>query len=143
MFHNRTLNKNIYRLHDRCLRIIYDDVTSSFTDLLEIDNSVSVQIYRSWLQNLSPKPVNDCFKLNNMTVYNTRNKSTFYSRPVRTALHGTKSFSHVGPKIWELLLGDMKNLSSLKAFKKAIKPWKPHACPCRLCTSYIYQVGFV
>ena len=137
MFHNRTLNKKINRLHERCLRMIYNDLTSSFTDLLEIYNSVSVQIYRSWLENLCPKPVNDCFKLNNMTVHSTRNRSTFYSWPVRTALHGTKSFSHVGPKIWELLLGDMKNLSSL------IKPWKPHACPCQLCRSYIYQVGFV
>ena len=28
-------------------------------------------------------------------------------------------------------------------FKKAIKQWKSHACPCRLCRAYIYQVGFV
>ena len=42
MFHSRTLNNKINRLHERCLRKIYDDNTSSFTDLLEIDNSVSV-----------------------------------------------------------------------------------------------------
>ena len=42
MFHSRTLNNKITRLHERCLRKIYDDNTSSFTDLLEIDNSVSV-----------------------------------------------------------------------------------------------------
>ena len=42
MFHSRTLNNKINRLHERCLRIIYNDNTSSFTDLLEIDNSVSV-----------------------------------------------------------------------------------------------------
>ena len=51
MFHDRTSNKKINRLHERYLRTIYNNVTSSFTDLLEIDNSVSVQIYRSWLQN--------------------------------------------------------------------------------------------
>ena len=41
------------RLHERCLRIIYDDNTSSFTDILEIDNSVSAQHrnMRSLLQN--------------------------------------------------------------------------------------------
>ena len=139
-------------LHERCLLIIYNDNTSSFTDLLEIDNSVSVhhrniqvratELYK-FVNALSPKLVSDCFKLNNMTVYNTRKSSTFYSRPVRTVLHGTESLSHLGPKIWELVPSEMKNLSSLTAFKKAIKQWKPHPCPCRLCRTYIYQVGFV
>ena len=41
MFHSLTLNNKINKLHKRCLRIIYADNTSSFTDLLEIDNSVS------------------------------------------------------------------------------------------------------
>ena len=92
---------------------------------------------------LSPKLVSNCFKLNNMTVYNTRNRSIFYSRPVRTVLHDTESLSHLGTKVWELVPSDMKNLLSLTTFKKAIKQWKPHACPCRLCRTYIYQVGFV
>ena len=41
MFNNRILNK-INRLHERCLRIIYSDNTSSFSDLLGIGNSVPV-----------------------------------------------------------------------------------------------------
>ena len=70
-----------------------NDQISSSTDLLEIDNSVSVhhrniqvlatELYKS-VNGLSPKLVSDCFKLNNMTEYNTRTRSTFYSRPVRT-----------------------------------------------------------
>ena len=146
MFHSRTLNNKINRLHERCLRIIYNDNTSSFTDLLEIDNSVSVhhrniqvlatELYK-FVNGLSPKLVSDCFKLNNMTVHNTRTRSTFYSRPVRTVLHGTESLSHLRPKIWELLPSDMKNLSSITTFKKVIKQWKPHVCPCRLCRTYI------
>ena len=42
MFYCRTLNNKMNRLHKRCLRIIYNNNTSSFTDLLGIDNSVSV-----------------------------------------------------------------------------------------------------
>ena len=78
-----------------------------------------------------------------MTVHNTRNRSSFYSRPVCTVLHGTESLSHLGPKIWELVPSDMKKVSSFTVFKKAIKQWKPHACPCRLYRTYIYQVGFI
>ena len=149
MFHSRTLNNNINRLHERYLRIKYNDNTSSFTDLLEIDNSLSVhyrniqvlatELYK-FINGLSLKLVDDCFKLNNMTVYNTRNKFTLYSRPVRTVLHGTESFSHWGPKIWEFVPSNTKNLSSHTAFKKAIKQWKSHASSCRLCRAYIYEV---
>ena len=69
--------------------------------------------------------------------------SILHSQPVHTVLHGTESLSHLGLKIWELVPSDMKNLSTLTIFKKAIKQWKPNARPCRLCRTYIYQVGFV
>ena len=42
LFHGHTLNNKINRLHERCLRIIYNVNTSSFAELLEIDNSVSM-----------------------------------------------------------------------------------------------------
>ena len=152
MFHSRTLNNKVSRLHERCLHIIYNGNTSSFTDLLEIDHSVSVhhrntqvlatELYK-FVNGLSLKLLSDYFKLNNMTVYNTRNRSTFYSWPGRTVLHGTESLSHLELKILELVASDTKSLSSLTAFKKAIKQWKLHACPCRLCRTYIYQVVFV
>ena len=100
---------------------------------------LATELYK-FVNGLSLKLISDCFKLNNMIVYNNRNRSTFFSRSV---LHGTESLSHLGPKIWGLVHSDMKNLSSLTAFKKAIKQWKPHACPCRLCWTYTYQVGFV
>ena len=117
---------------------------SSFTGLLEIDNIqvLATELYK-FVNGLSPTLVSDCFKLNNMTVYNTRNWSTFFSRPIRTVFHVTESLSHLGPKFWELVPSDMKNLSTITAFKKSIKQWKPHDCPCRLCRTYIYRVGFV
>ena len=108
MFLSRTLSSKISRLHERCLRIIYHDNTISFPDLLEIDNSVSVhhiqvlaiELYK-FFNGLSPKLVSDCFKLNNMSVYNTRDRSAFYfySLPVSTVLHGTESLSHLRQKI--------------------------------------------
>ena len=42
MCHNRTYNNKINRLHEICLRLIYNDKRSSFEDLLEKDNSVSI-----------------------------------------------------------------------------------------------------
>ena len=42
--HGRTINKKIYRLHERCLRIVYDNKKSSLQELLEIDKSILIQI---------------------------------------------------------------------------------------------------
>ena len=42
MFYSRNLNNKINRLHEHCLRVIYNDKTSSFEQLLENDNSVSI-----------------------------------------------------------------------------------------------------
>ena len=40
--HSRALNNKINRLHEQCLRIIYNDKTSTFKELLENDNSISI-----------------------------------------------------------------------------------------------------
>ena len=129
MLHSRTLNNKINRLHERCLHITCNDNTSSFTDLFEIDNSVSVhhrhvqslptELYK-FVNVLSPKLVSDCFKLNNMIVYNPRNRSTFYPRSVRTVLYGTESLSHLAPEIWELVPSDIKTFHYSQSSKNPL-----------------------
>ena len=42
MFHNRTLNKKINRIHEKALRIVYNDGFSLFSELLCQDESVSM-----------------------------------------------------------------------------------------------------
>ena len=42
MFHSRTNNNKINRLHERCLHIIFSDKQSSFETLSEKDGSVSI-----------------------------------------------------------------------------------------------------
>ena len=42
MFHSRCLNNKINRLHERCLRMIYNDKISNLEELLNKDNSISI-----------------------------------------------------------------------------------------------------
>ena len=42
MFHSRRLNNKINSIHERALRITYQDNTSTFQELLNKDNSVSI-----------------------------------------------------------------------------------------------------
>ena len=42
MFHSGKLNCRVYKLHERALRIVCQDYASSFTELLEEDNSTTI-----------------------------------------------------------------------------------------------------
>ena len=42
MCHSRINNTKINKVHERCLRIIYNDKISSFKNLLENDDSASI-----------------------------------------------------------------------------------------------------
>ena len=150
--HSRTNNRKINRLHERCLRIIYNDKRSSFIKLLEKDNSVS--IHQRNLQilaiemfkvsnGLSPVLMNDIFKLRGEQTYNLRKLSQFYRPKVNSVYNGTESVSFLGPIIWDLVPNEVKDIGNLAAFKKAIKKWSPERCPCSLCKVYSSNVGFI
>ena len=67
----------------------------------------------------------------------------FDTRPTETVHYGSNLFSYPGPKIWEIISSDVKNLGNVKDFKFAIKMWLPETCPCGLFRRYVYQVSFL
>ena len=42
MFHSRKLNNHINRIHEQALRLVYQDNSLSFAELLEKDNSFTI-----------------------------------------------------------------------------------------------------
>ena len=54
-----------------------------------------------------------------------------------------KLISNLGSKIWDLVPSNIKEISELNKFGKAIKQWKPEDCLCRLCKVFVQNVGFL
>ena len=139
MFHSRSLNNKINRIHERALR---------FSELLDLDNSVTVhqknlQVLVIEIYKVKNGIMNDIFELQNPT-HNLRSSCNQFRREnVKTVHYGIQSVRYLGPKIWELVPNNIKYSNSLSKFKKLIKSWKPEACPCRLCITYIAQVGSI
>ena len=125
---------------------------SDFSELLEKDSSVSIH-YQNIRQlatemfkvskGFCPEIVKGLFQFRNEIPYNLRQRSQYHITPVRTVFSGTESIKSPGPKIWELVPDEMKELGSLWKIKRAIKLWKPTSCPCRLCKQYFYRIGFL
>ena len=90
-----------------------------------------------------PDILQDVFPINSQPEYNVRNKTHFATRPIRTAHYGDNSLTYLGTKLWELIPSNMKDTESVEVFKNRIKGWIPDNCPCRLCKTYIHQVGFI
>ena len=64
------------------------------------------------------------------------------SRVPKTVKYGTETISFLGPKVWALVPGNIKECFCLEAFEFKIRKWKP-VCPCRLCKTYLRHVGFL
>ena len=121
MFYSRNTDNKINLLHERALRLVYDDYK-----------------YHNTAQTI----FSDLFVRNNNT-YNTRAKSDFIIPQINTVLKGSNSIQYYGPVIWNSVPAEIKYINSLETFKNKIRMWKPNNCPCEICKNYISDVGFL
>ena len=57
----------------------------------------------------------------NRNPYNLRQNSQFSRPRINTVCHGAESILNLGPKIWDLVPSNLKEISDLDKFKKDIK----------------------
>ena len=74
--------------------------------------------------------------------YELRNNNHLILCMPKSVRYGTESLHFLGPKIWQIVPNELKEIDNLCDFKIKIKCWIPNF-PCRLCKHYIGQVGFV
>ena len=146
--HSRKLNNRINLIHERGLRMVYEDYTSSFEDLLKNDGSVTIHH-----RNIQKVAV-EMFKIKNSLwpetmkdLFNIRQDSSGTSKfiipNVNSEYMGKLSLRYFGPIVWETMLPEVyKEIDGLAKFEEDIKKWVPD-CKCRLCKTYIAGVGFV
>ena len=146
---SRKLNTKINHIHERGLRIVYRDYTTSFEDLLKKNGSVC--IHHRNIQHVATemfKVKNDlCSKMMKGLFkfsFNPHNESTFLIPNANSEFMGKLSLRWFGPVVWERMLPECyKSIVLLEKFKEAIKKWVPENCPCRLCKNYVAGVGFI
>ena len=149
MFHSRSINNKINRLHERVLCIVYNDFKSSLKNLLEKDGTVSIHVKN--LQKLATEmlKISENFSVPLMSElfyqkinhYNLRNPYEFSIRNANSVFHGHASIRYLSPLIWQLVLSEFKDLNTVSVFKASIRKWKPNNC--RLCKTYIGNVRFI
>ena len=101
MCHDRTYNNKINRLHERCLRLICNDKCSSFENLLEKYNSVSIQhknlqalaieMFKVHIKT-SLEIMQEVFQVKEQGNYNLRDQTDFVIPQVKSVNHGLESY---------------------------------------------------
>ena len=151
MFTSRYLNNPLNSIHERALRLIYNDYELPFDRILE-DNKqksinqkniepLAIEIYK-FQAGLTPPIMSDLF-VTRENNYNPGNFQELESSIRRTLKIGTKTISYRGPQIWNLIPERLRTLEILNKFEKEIKSWKCDVCPCRMSKTYIQRVGFI
>ena len=158
MFHNRSINERINKLHYRALRMVYQNDSASFDELL-LKNG-SVKVHQQNLQSLciemfkvrnglAPSFMQDIFSTNKNVAggnisSNTRAQSQFYnySNPKKVNT-GLETLRCLGPKIWDKVPRDIRNAASLSIFTNKIRKQTFSNCPCRLCKRYVPNLGYI
>ena len=139
-------------LHERCLRLIYNDKNSSYEELLTKDGSVSIhhrniqalatEFYK--IKNgLSPELFTEIFARETESHYNLRRCNDFRVPSIRTVYHGSESISFLGPKIWNILPAKIKQPASLNSFKNQLQNRRHKVVHADCAEVYINGVSFL
>ena len=130
MFHSRQLNNRINKIQERALRLVCKDSKLTFDDLLKLDNSVTIhqrnlQILATEIfkvkNSLAPKIMTEVFEIKE-PHYNLRSEASHFKREnVKSTYYGIQSVRYSGPKIWNIVLQNIRQSNSVNEFKSLIK----------------------
>ena len=92
---------------------------------------------------LSPEIMKEVFIFQENENYNLRSGTHLTNRNIHAVHFGTDTITNLGPKIWKLVPDEIRNASSLLVSKSRIKTWTTDNCPCRLCKTFVKDLGFI
>ena len=138
-FSSATLSQKIEKVQERNLRLLYNGSFSSYNSvLLEVERPtmevsrlrrLAIEVFKT-LKSLNPDCMHIYFKNGS---HSARRKNNLVINRGKTTTFDEKSLRTQGPKIWNSLLKDVKDLTSLQKFREVIKIWYRPKCKCNIC----------
>ena len=111
-------------MHERALRLVYNDKSSFFRELLERNNSVTiheknVQVLLIEISKVksgaAPEIMTEIFKFKDHS-YDLRKNNCLEGRIIKSCKHGSETVSNLGAKLWDILPENIKKAESLQGF---------------------------
>ena len=116
MFCSRKSNNKINQIHERALRLSFNDNHSDFNSLLENNNETTIhyrniqilvtEIYKV-INGIAPPIMDSLFRVREVN-YNLRNIRTLESSTKKTVKYGLETLSYRSPTLWSLVPPEIK-----------------------------------
>ena len=129
------------KLQRRAIRIVFNDYSSSYKELLtraKIPSlyvsrlkAIAIETYKC-IHKINPEFLHDIFQVND-TGYMLRDQHRVILPKVSTTSFGINSFSFEASKIWNGLPSCIKDSDKLDVFMLQIKTWPGPECVCGTC----------
>ena len=141
--------EDVFSVTDFCRPSSLQDV---FRDVFKTSLQVVIKTFSSRLQDVMEtgkllrwRRVEEVFKTCLEEIFKTSSRLINASWDVLDFLNEeTEIFtSRYRQNLVNIRSPEYKNIDNLSEFKNKIKNWVPQNCPCRLCKTYIHQVGFI
>ena len=84
--------------------------------------------------------MNEVFQTNDY-LYDLRNPRILASKHKSTIKYGINIIAFRGPQIWQNIPLEIRNSESLSIFKSNIKQIQSLSCCCKICRSFIANLG--
>ena len=151
IFCGRAASNKINHIHERSLCIVYNDYISSFKDLLRREKtftihhrniqSLAIELFKV-KNNISNTIISELFETRSVN-YNLRSESYFPVKCIKTSQYGISSIRFFGSKVWNMIPSEIREINNFEMLKKLIRQWEPIGCNCKLCQTYIDNVGYI
>ena len=76
--------------------------------------------------------------------YSIRKLQEMRQQKLRNVRYGLETTAlYRPPQLWSLVPTDVKSAPDVIQFKSKIKHWEGTECPCKLCRTYLRNIGYV
>ena len=126
-FSTKKSTNKIEKIQERCLKLLYNNTTETYDDLLVKTSQPSMEIKRlrtlateifKTLNDINPNYMKEIFYL---SPHETHKKYDLFVHSRNTTKYGNHSLRVLGPHFWNSLPEEIKKLSSLNAIKNYIR----------------------
>ena len=140
-FCSKANTNKLEKIQERALRFIYNDHSSTYTDLFESAGTVTLHIKRSKdiacevfkiVNKLAPSFIHNLVELK-YSKYSLRRDKAATIPSAQTSTYGLKSFSHEGPRVWNCLPNEFRVIDNYSHFKRLLQNWDGPGCHCSVC----------
>ena len=151
MFYPRRSSNLINIVQERAFRITCNDQLTDFKSLLSNHDEITInqrnlqvlitEIYKI-INDIAPPIISSLFEILENT-HNTRYFQVLSNESRRIVNYGLETIRYRAPFLWANLPPEYKLANSLNVLKRKIKNWKGENCPCRLCKTYVRELGYI